>query len=63
MQRIAVDAKQAGELLSVSERMIHVLLSEGRLRGRKIGRRTVIPLKAIEDFLKRAPLRAGERRT
>lgn len=49
--RLAVDTHQAARMLSVSPRTIQNYIRAKMLPVRKIGRRTVIPVWALEDFL------------
>jgi hypothetical protein len=51
-QRLAVDIRQAARMLSVSPRTIQNYISVKLLPIRKIGRRTVIPMRALEAFLR-----------
>jgi excisionase family DNA binding protein len=52
LEKLAVDVREAGRLLSVSSRTIQNYIRTKRLPGRKIGRRTVIPVRALEIFLR-----------
>ncbi len=51
-ERLAVDIREAARLLSVSPRTIQNYLRAKMLPARKIGRRTVIPVRALENFLR-----------
>lgn len=51
-KRLAVDIRCAAEMLSVSPRTIQNYLRSKILPARKIGRRTVIPVRALEVFLR-----------
>ena len=51
-KRLAVDIRCAAEMLSVSPRTIQNYLRSKILPTRKIGRRTVIPVRALEAFLR-----------
>lgn len=51
-EKLAVDTREAARLLSVSPRTIQNYISAKLLSARKIGRRTVIPLRALEAFLR-----------
>jgi len=58
---LAVDTREASRLLSVSPRTIQNYIRAKLLSARKIGRRTVIPMRALEDFLRKdqpSPLEA-----
>jgi hypothetical protein len=52
LQKLAVDIRSAAEMLSVSPRTVQSYLTLKILPGRKIGRRTVIPVRALENFLR-----------
>jgi excisionase family DNA binding protein len=52
-KKIAVSVREAARLLSVSPRTIQNYVAAKMLPGRKIGRRTVIPVKALEAFIRR----------
>jgi excisionase family DNA binding protein len=51
-ERLAVDIRRAAEMLSVSPRTIQNYIHARLLPARKIGRRTVIPVRALEAFLR-----------
>jgi excisionase family DNA binding protein len=51
-ERLAVDIREAAQLLSVSPRTIQNYIHAKLLPARKIGRRTVIPVRALETFLR-----------
>jgi len=51
-ERLAVDIREAAQMLSVSPRTIQNYIRSKMLLGRKIGRRTVIPVRALEAFLR-----------
>jgi excisionase family DNA binding protein len=50
--RLAVDVREAAYRLSVSPRTIQNYIRAKMLPARKIGRRTVIPVRALEHFLR-----------
>jgi len=50
---LAVDVREAARRLSVAPRTVTTLISRGELKSRKIGRRRVIPLRALEELLRR----------
>lgn len=52
MTKLAVGIREAAEMLSCSPRTIQNYLRVKALPGRKIGRRTVIPVSALERFLR-----------
>jgi excisionase family DNA binding protein len=51
-ERLAVDIRLAAEMLSVSPRTIQNYIAAKLLPARKIGRRTVISARALENFLR-----------
>ena len=51
-EQFALSRKDAALALGVSLRTIDYLLARGELRGRRIGRRIVIPKAMIETFLR-----------
>jgi excisionase family DNA binding protein len=50
---LAVNVPEAARRLGVSPRTIATLIARGELLSRKIGRRRVIPVEALEKFLRR----------
>ena len=51
-ERLAVSTREAAQMLGVSTRTIQNYLAAKLLLARKIGRRTVIPVRALEVFLR-----------
>ncbi len=51
-EKLAVGIREAAQMLSVSPRTIQNYLRAKVLSGRKIGRRTVIPVVALQRFLR-----------
>ena len=51
---LAVDVTEAARRLGVSPRTVATLLARGELFSRRIGRRRVIPIRALEKFLNQA---------
>jgi excisionase family DNA binding protein len=51
--KIAVNTQEAARMLSVSPRTIQNYIAAKILPVRKIGRRTVIPVRSLEAFLRR----------
>jgi excisionase family DNA binding protein len=49
---LAVNTREAARLLSVSPRTIQNYISAKLLPARKIGRRTIISVRALENFLR-----------
>ena len=43
--------KEASALLGIGERSIYALIRSGQLRSIRVGRKILIPLSAIEEFL------------
>jgi excisionase family DNA binding protein len=63
IERLAVSTREAAELLSVSPRTIQNYIAAKLLPARKIGRRTVIPVRSLEAFLRTdhaSPLKAED---
>ena len=52
MNKLAVGIREAAEMLSVSPRSIQNYLAAKLLASRKIGRRTVIPMRSLEAFFR-----------
>jgi excisionase family DNA binding protein len=52
-EQLALSRKDAAIALGVSLRTLDSLLASGELRGRRIGRRIVIPKVTLEAFLRR----------
>jgi excisionase family DNA binding protein len=52
IERLAVDIREAAQMLSVSPRTIQNYIRAKMLPARKIGRRTVISTRALEIFLR-----------
>ena len=52
IERLAVDVRTAAAMLSVSPRTIQNYIRSKMLPARKLGRRTVIPIRALENFLR-----------
>lgn len=50
-ETIAFNRREAADALRVSLRTLDYLLAEGKLRGRRIGRRVIIPRTEVEKFL------------
>ena len=51
-EKLAVSVREAAAMLSVSPRSVQNYISAKTLQARKIGRRTVIPVRALEAFLR-----------
>jgi excisionase family DNA binding protein len=50
---LALDIREAARRLSLSPRTVAALVSTGELQSRKVGRRRIIPVSALEKFLAR----------
>lgn len=50
---LAVNVPEAARRLGVSPRTVATLVARKELPSRKIGRRRVIPTRALEEFLRR----------
>lgn len=53
LPRLAVTIREAATMLSISPRSVQNYIREKKLPARKIGRRTVILVSALEIFLRR----------
>ncbi len=51
-ETLAFSRREAADTLRISLRSLDYLLSQGKLRGRRIGRRIVIPRAEIEKLLR-----------
>lgn len=52
IQKIAVGIREAAAMLSISPRSVQNYIYAKLLPARKIGRRTVVPVRALEAFLR-----------
>jgi len=52
MEALAFNRREAADALRVSLRTLDYLLAQGKLRGRRIGRRIVIPRAELEKLLR-----------
>jgi excisionase family DNA binding protein len=50
---LALDVREAARRLSISPRTLAVLIAKGEIQSRKVGRRRIIPVAALEKFLAR----------
>ena len=50
---LALDIDEAAKRLSLSPRTVATLIAKGELGSLKVGRRRIIPLGALEEFLRR----------
>jgi excisionase family DNA binding protein len=51
-EKIAVDVVEAAKRLSLSPRTVATLVARGELQSRKVGRRRIIPISALQTFLR-----------
>jgi excisionase family DNA binding protein len=51
-ETLAVNIPEAARRLGLSARTVATLVSRGQLATRKVGRRRIIPVQALEAFLK-----------
>ncbi len=51
-EKIAIDVIEAAKRLSLSPRTVATLVARGELQSRKVGRRRIIPIGALETFLR-----------
>ncbi len=51
MPTLAVDTRQAAQMLSLSQSTVKRLTRSGRLRVVRAGRRVTIPISALKEFL------------
>lgn len=52
---LAVDEREAARLLGLSPRKVHSLRKAGELPYRQVGRRVLITVKSIHEFLEAEP--------
>lgn len=52
-ETLALDVREAARRLSISPRTLALLIARGEIQSRKIGRRRIIPMMALEKFLAR----------
>lgn len=50
---VAVDVREAARRLSLSPRTVAALIASGELQTVKVGRRRIVPVRALERFLAR----------
>ena len=48
---LAFSRREAADALGISLRMLDYLLADGKIRGRRLGRRVLIPRAEVEQFL------------
>jgi hypothetical protein len=52
--------EEFGKLYGICRSLVYIEIREGRLRARKVGRRTVIALEDAEDWFSKLPLAGAE---
>ena len=52
-ETLALNVREAARRLSISPRTLALLIARGEIQSRKIGRRRIIPVTALEKFLVR----------
>ncbi|MBZ5502350.1 MAG: helix-turn-helix domain-containing protein [Acidobacteriia bacterium] len=50
--KIAVSVREAAAMLSISPRSVQNYIAAKLLPARKLGRRTIVPIRALESFLR-----------
>jgi excisionase family DNA binding protein len=56
---LAVGVVEAARRLGLSARTVATLVARRQLASRKVGRRRIIPVAALEVFIRRAPTNSG----
>jgi excisionase family DNA binding protein len=59
---IFVSIIEAARRLGVGRTSVFKLMASGRLKGVKVGRRTLVPVRALEDFAETVPTAREVRR-
>jgi len=57
--RLTLTVEEAAELLGISRGLAYGLVKRGELPKLQLGRRVVVPRKALEDFVAAATLASG----
>jgi len=60
-ERLLVNVVAAADALSLSPRHVHRLISDGRLPSVRLGRRRLIPWRALEEFAQQSERDTGPR--
>jgi excisionase family DNA binding protein len=58
---LCLNLDDAATHLGISRRMLQILIGDGEIQSIKVGRRRLVPLSALEDFVERK-LEGGEGR-
>ena len=51
--RKALSVQMAAQMLGISRSMVHKLIRLGELRSVKAGRRTLVPVAAVDEFIEK----------
>lgn len=57
--KLMVSVEEATEILGIGRTVLYPFLTHGELRSLKIGRRRVIPVEALEEFVHRLKVEQG----
>jgi excisionase family DNA binding protein len=60
--KLVLTVEEAAQLLRVSRAFTYELLNRGELPCIRLGRRLLVPRRALERFIEERPAAAGERR-
>lgn len=58
--RVTLRKREAAQSLGVSERTVHSMIASGQLRAVKLGRVVLIPVEAIQAFIRSGPEKGGQ---
>jgi len=53
IQRLAVRPEEAAKMIGVCANTLRKLLYTGEIKGKQVGKRWVVPIKAINEYLER----------
>jgi excisionase family DNA binding protein len=53
-QRLTMTVEEASEALGISRSLAYELVRQGEIPSLRLGRRIVVPVRALEDLVKRA---------
>lgn len=51
VERLTYSVSEAAEAIGISRSKLYTLLARGELRSVRVGRRTLIPVQAVHEFL------------
>lgn len=60
---MALNVRDAARQLSISPRTLATLIARGEIQSRKVGRRRIVPIAALEKFLTRDHSTAPQKTT